>query len=505
MGDAKKDTKTKARASAVKAARETGKPDLKVLDGNGKFVDPNGRNPNRPKWKLPGEPDYIPWPECKDDDDNAPIGMTESNLLELLAVLGVDVHENEMTKDLEFSGKILDGIPDGGKRSTLCITKLKGEALKRGLKSTRDDLTATLELVASRNRRNPSGTFLDECEHEYRKAVANGDTTDYIKGVFNRLKLDTSAEKQDPLLCYSLFRKWLISGARAPFNTLEKGDMYQGVIVLVGGQGIGKTRFMMKLIPDNALWAVGLKVNPNNKDSLMTVLTHWCAELGEFGTTMSDKRKEDLKNFFTRNSDILRKPYGRATENFPRKTFFYASTNDAKFLVDDTGDRRYWPVMIVGINFDGWTEKDSRLMWGQVMTLAFAEWDKNHTSKKAGAVCWWLTQKEQKALSRMQESNKAESSEESTIKDLLDWSADKVEWKRLSKTEIAVMLGAAAGGKHFNENKISRILSRLKETDPTFSGIEHIRTKTARMWLVPPLRKDLYNADRAIGWGEMIH
>ncbi|MDM1319809.1 VapE domain-containing protein, partial [Empedobacter falsenii] len=46
----------------------------------------------------------------------------------------------------------------------------------------------------------------------------------------------------------------------------------------------------------------------------------------------------------TRDFDEVRKPYAQTPSKFGRKTVFFASVNDTDFLVDPTGNRRYWTV-----------------------------------------------------------------------------------------------------------------------------------------------------------------
>lgn len=449
------------------------RPALKVINGKGK-----GRKKQKPC--INGEPAYIEWPDSK--DDGTPVGMTEENLSLLLAVLAVDVKQNEMTKDLEFAGRILESIPNDGQRSTNCITKIRGEGLKRGLKSSRDDLTATLELIAAKNKHNPAADFLLANEREYRQAVAGGDTTDYIRGVFDRLKLDPNDETQNPALCYALFNRWLVAAARAPFNTLEKADAYQGIIVFVGGQYIGKSRFFRFLVPDNSLIDNNVSLDPKNKDSVWRAVRRWGANLNEFDTTMRKDRVGEMKNFITAENDTFRKTYARAFETAPRKTFFFATINNQRFLYDDTGDRRYWPIVLESIDFDGWTAQESRMMWGQVMTLAFAEDDKSHTSEKPGKVAWWPMVEELKELERTQEVHKVESEEEVALRDSLEWDVEDCFWNERTSTEIAVMFHDTYG-LNLSTRKIGRVLTSLMAKEP------RIKRDRRRRYHVPPMKK----------------
>jgi predicted P-loop ATPase len=49
----------------------------------------------------------------------------------------------------------------------------------------------------------------------------------------------------------------------------------------------------------------------------------------------------------SQSTDTFRVPYGKATEDFPRRCIIVGSTNrDSGFLVDDTGNRRFWVIPV---------------------------------------------------------------------------------------------------------------------------------------------------------------
>ena len=446
----------------------------------------NGKTYTRKKKKKASTDVFFP---DLDEKSGKPVGMTEENLQALMDALGVEVADNEMSKDLEFYGDLFQQIPDDGNRSTNCITKLRGEGIKRGLKAPRDDWTTTIELIASKNKRSPSREFLLQAKAAYLQAVHDGNPRDFIKETFERFKLDPE-DGQDVQLCSSLFTRWLVAAARAPFNSIAKGDQYQGVLVLVGPQHIGKTRFLLHLVPDARLRAVGLKVNPTNKDSVWKVVRKWGVELGEFGTTMTAKRVEDLKNFVTSDSDTFRKPYAKAPQAYPRQTFFYASTNQKQFLCDETGDRRYWQIVLKGIDFTGWTAETSRLLWGQVMTLAFAADDTDYTSKKAGKVQWWPTDKEFDALEAAQESHNVESEEVAALKDILDWEEnDTSKWMDKTATETINILSEYRKGRDLSPVKLGKELKRMMRTDKRI--LYKRGAHGSRRYRIPPVKSDV--------------
>jgi predicted P-loop ATPase len=74
-----------------------------------------------------------------------------------------------------------------------------------------------------------------------------------------------------------------------------------------------------------------------------------------------------LKAFITQASDTYRLPYARKNTVNPRRTVFFASVNDSKFLSDNTGNRRYWTIDCTDIDYRH--QIDMQQFWAEVKTL----------------------------------------------------------------------------------------------------------------------------------------
>lgn len=148
-----------------------------------------------------------------------------------------------------------------------------------------------------------------------------------------------------------LLRRWLIQAIAAVFE--KSGLSAAGVLVLVGPQGIGKTRLFKQLaaMPLGA-FLEGATLNPADKDSVSLVISRWIVELGELDATFKKADIAQIKAFLTRNTDTFRRPYGRKDSEFPRRTVFCGTVNDVEFLHDPTGNRRFWPIYATSICID---------------------------------------------------------------------------------------------------------------------------------------------------------
>ena len=113
------------------------------------------------------------------------------------------------------------------------------------------------------------------------------------------------------------------------------------VPVLQGDQSYKKTAFierMLNVMPQAFL--EGAELNPDNKDSVLSCIRSWGAELGELERTNKNSQGS-LKAFITKSVDTIRPPYARTDIKKPRQTHFIASVNGENFLKDETGSSRF--------------------------------------------------------------------------------------------------------------------------------------------------------------------
>ena len=143
----------------------------------------------------------------------------------------------------------------------------------------------------------------------------------------------------------TLMRKWLTSAVYAAMS--EHGIKAQGMLVFQGDQGMGKSTWFASFAPKELeVIRVEATVNPRDKDSVVQVASFWLVELGELDATFKRSDIAALKSFVTNDRDILRKPFERGYCEMPRRTVFFATVNKEDFLVDETGNRRFWSIPV---------------------------------------------------------------------------------------------------------------------------------------------------------------
>lgn len=318
--------------------------------------------------------------------------------------------------------------------------------------------------LADDNAYSPVVDYLQDCYIKYKPL---SDIYSPVNTLWKTLHLSATAQENEPFL-KKLFVKWLVGCVAIAHNTGETN--LQGVLVLKGGQGIGKTTFARKLVPAGSDWFVeGLSINTKDKDSVLLATSFWIGELGELSETFRKSSFDELKQFLTRSQDEIRAPYAEHAKNEPRRTANIATVNDDTFLADKTGNRRYWVLDLDHIDLD--TPIDINLLWGAVMAL----W-------KDDKVSYGLTLEEIKQLNKINTHYERTTDMEQILIDSLDWELDTKTWQWLTPTALCELLNVDIK----QARKMGRALTALANNSE-YEGIKKKRTNRLRLYYLPPV------------------
>lgn len=398
------------------------------------------------------------------DSKGNPVKVSYSNFCALLEWLhDVSIRYNQLKHQQEIFIKGVRYDMD------MAIVLLQEKCAIYGLSTRVTNIQSWIVAKAEKNAYNPVADYLQECYESYQQDKANNVINNTINKLWNTLHLTEIAQIKEPFF-KALFIKWLVGCVAIAHNTGTTS--LQGVLVLKGAQGIGKTSFAKKLIPEMGLdWFVeGASINVSDKDSLITATSCWLLELGEFSETFRKSHFDALKNFITKSIDTIRHPYARNAKAEPRLTAYIATVNDDRFLADNTGNRRYWVLDLESIDLD--TQINPNQLWGEVMAL----W-------KDEKMTHFLTQSELNQLLAINRQFEKETEFEPMLIDSLDWNAKKESWQWLTPTAICKLLDIPAT----NARKMGRALISLSQK-PAFP-IERKRTNQSRGYFIPPLLK----------------
>lgn len=395
--------------------------------------------------------------------DGKPVTTHWKNLNFLLKRWGILLKYNEITHDIE--------LYKGGKRQQLTrlasiATELRGEANAAGLGIGKADIYDLLTNIAEKNKYNPLTDYFEQC---FSKWTAAGSQKIYFSRLCAAIKLEPLPAADEKFL-YSLLRKWLLQAVKLAYNG---GSIKpQSILVLQGPQGIGKSRFVSWLLPLPELVLTEQSIDPANKDSVIKCTSRALVEISEMGRSMRDK--DLLKQFFTSSIDTYRAPYDRDTVSHPRRTSFIGTVNDDTFLIDRTGERRYFALPLIFID---WTQLDTLpqdILWGEIYAAAVVDGER-----------YWLTPGETKTVNAANEKFNQLSDVEQGLIDLLNWEAPRENWQQRTATEIAGILFHNGG---VYSAKVGRTLAAMSRNGKIDKPVTRHGTGAARYYLLPPLK-----------------
>ena len=140
-----------------------------------------------------------------------------------------------------------------------------------------------------------------------------------------------------------IYSKRFMIGAlrRAYYGNQKNGIKHDGILILYGETGIGKsTAIKILCCFDEWYQDQGFKIG--DKDAPQLFRGAFLYELKEMSNRSTPERE---KQFYEQPVDTVRLPYERRAKRLPRRCSFVGTTNRTDILHDATGNRRYMPVM----------------------------------------------------------------------------------------------------------------------------------------------------------------
>ncbi len=154
------------------------------------------------------------------------------------------------------------------------------------------------------------------------------------------------------------------------------GCKFDYVLVLEGPQGVGKSTLLRTFAGD--LGHIETTTSTEQKDFFMQLSGNAVVEFSE-GDTLSRTEVKRMKAIITVQVDKFRAPYGRTVMAHPRRSVFAMTTNQTEYLKDETGNRRWLPVAVLGkINMQWLEENREQLLaeaYHRVITEKETTWE----------------------------------------------------------------------------------------------------------------------------------
>lgn len=249
-----------------------------------------------------------------------PQKLEAAELLELLRSKRDDIRFNTFTRQIEIKGKVLDGVD----RFYLKLAEM-------GYKVGKELAIDCVVQVANENPYDPVRLYLEHCADQVEPTYIDRLATTYLR--------PCDAELTEPTIYDEMLKRTLIGAVARAFNP---GCKHDTACVLMGDQGAYKSSFWGCLGGPFFSDALG---DISSKDDVMVLHRSWMMEWAELDHITGRRHAGQVKAFLSQAVDIMRVPYGIAVESFPRRGIIVGTTNKTTgFLVDETGNRRFWVI-----------------------------------------------------------------------------------------------------------------------------------------------------------------
>ncbi|USR93289.1 DUF3854 domain-containing protein (plasmid) [Phormidium yuhuli AB48] len=185
-------------------------------------------------------------------------------------------------------------------------------------------------------------------------------------------------DKNDPLLPLynSYLKRWLIAAVKRVY---EPGCKFDNALILKGKQGIGKSLSLRIL---GGEFFTDTIHDCRDKDHILALHRHWICEIAEIECAIAGKRASgEVKDFFSKQVDVVRAPYARKHELLRRRTVVAGTTNEDEFLQDATGNRRFWVIPVGQINLKK-LKQNRDAIWAAAITAYEAGEDCDLTTEE---------------------------------------------------------------------------------------------------------------------------
>lgn len=389
--------------------------------------------------------------------------LTLDTLRAFLDAVGVDVRNNLLTKTVDVSGNLGDFSRSNAANVLPAI--IADRFRQCGAKSCNTSRVQELiGCIADARRYNPVADYL------HGLAWDGKDCLPYLYDILGIAQQPT----------YQTYvKKWLWQCVALAMNDESDPISAEGILVLLGAQGAGKTSFFRKLCPNPRWFAEGCSLDTTDKDSQIRALGSWICELGELDST-TKREQPALKAFLTAAEDRIRLPYDVSPTRAPRRTSFCGTVNDETFLRDSTGSRRFWTIPLESIDKAALFSlggADVNQIWAQMFQL----WKKDHNGFR-------LNNAQLAQLQKDNESFTAPLPYETELRELFDLSLPPEQWEWWSAGELS-KLGMLVCGRG-DAAKAGKALAKCAREFQADGHIARERRKVRGIWsYLLPIRR----------------
>jgi predicted P-loop ATPase len=143
-------------------------------------------------------------------------------------------------------------------------------------------------------------------------------------------------------------------------RVMMPGCIFDEVLVLEGKQGLRKSTSLREL---GSPWHVETTMSMEGKDFYLLVAGNIIVEFSE-GSIFDRSSMKTIKSEVTKTEDQFRPPYERGMMKFKRSCVFAMTSNKLE-LKDDTGNRRWLPVLVEQVADIDWIKENREQLFAE--------------------------------------------------------------------------------------------------------------------------------------------
>ena len=250
------------------------------------------------------------------------------------------IRYNEFSNTIEIDGK--EVIDENETGVSMWLDRIYT------LDMTTTKVAEAIRYVSRRNTYHPVQEYLDSVRWDQKPRV-NGLFDNYFGGTGGPLYEEIA-------------RRWMIGMVARVF---EPGCKLDTVVILAGPQGIMKST-ALKVMAKKDEWFSDSALDMRSKDAYQALSAGiWIYELAELAS-VRPREAETVKAFISSRQDRFRPSYGRNMVSRKRQTVFAGTTNEAEFLSDKTGNRRWHVIKCGNIKIPSLTN-DIDQLWAEAV------------------------------------------------------------------------------------------------------------------------------------------
>ncbi len=216
-----------------------------------------------------------------------------------------------------------------------------------------------IETIARRQTVHSVVEYLDGCP----KPAGQSEATQLLRD----LAIEGFSVKESDWLSMMCLQKTMCAAVR---RVRQPGCDWKYVPVLISKQDRRKSSAIKALVPERRWMLHRLDLADRSKEISELMLGKWLIELKELDG-MRKAGVEKLKAFIDSPTDSYRTPYDIMAHDQDRQCIFFGTSNNYQFLMDPTGNVRFWPVYIDPESHcdPDWINEHRDALWGAAALL----------------------------------------------------------------------------------------------------------------------------------------